>query len=115
MATITNTSMTGLGSRSIIPTTLTSSDTFTYLPRKNQTLIIENNSGVAVTVNIDGDGAGDLGVQGVGVIDISTGYDTAPIPDGEAVAIPLDSISRYLAGTIAVTGGTGATAYLISY
>ena len=57
--------------------------------------------------------AGEWTLPGIGVIDLSTGFVTTAISAGACVAIPLNSISQYLAGTIAVTGGTGIKATLL--
>ena len=115
MATITNVNMSGFGSRTLTATTLSASDSFEYVQGKNQTLVIENGTGTAITPNIVGDAATTVSVRGVGTVDVSAGYDVPSIADGEAAAIPLDSIYRYLAGDIAMTGADGATAYLFYY
>ena len=115
MATIVSTDMKGSGAKTVTETTLTASDTFTYQPRTNQLLYLKNNTGGALTVVIDGDGATTVGVDGVGSIDISSGYSTESIADGVTMAIPLDTIRKYLKGTIAVTGGTGIIASLLTF
>ena len=114
MATIAGTAMTGLGSRAVTETTLTASDTFTYEAGTGQILIIRNDTGGAITVTIDGDGGSTVAVPGIGDVDVSSGYSTGSIADGNLVAIPLDTIKRYLTGTIAVTGGSGAEAVLLN-
>lgn len=115
MATIAPTSMTGSGSRVITETTLTSSDTFVYAADKNPVLTLRNGTGGALTVNIDGSGGTTVPVQGVGAVSVASGYTTASIAAGAMHAIPLNSISAYLAGTIAVTGGTGISASLMHF
>ena len=115
MATITATSMTGSGARQITVTTCTASDTFTYTAGKKQTLVIYNDTAGAITPNIDGDGGSTVPVAGVGSVDVSGGYTTPSIGVGETHAIPLDSISAYLTGTIAMTGADGAEAHLLEY
>lgn len=114
MATITPTDISGSGSSAVTVTTLTGTDdTFTYVA--GSILILRNNTAGALTPVIDGDGASTVGVQGVGNVDISGGYDgIGSMADGSEVAIPLDSIRRYLAGTIAITGGTGLEAVLLT-
>lgn len=114
MATITSTVI-AAGANTVTETTLTASDTFTYVPNGRQVLILNNGTAGALTVNIDGDGASTVNVGGVGAVDISSGFSTGAIAAGEIVAIPLDSIKAYLAGTIAVTGGTGITATLLTF
>lgn len=113
--TVTATDMTGSGSRAVTVTTLTSSDTFTYTASKDPVLILNNVTGGALTVTIDGDGATTVAVQGVGSVDVSGGYSTGSIASGDTVAIPLDTISQYLQGTITMTGGTGIEATLLEF
>lgn len=115
MATIAATSMTGTGAREITVTTMTSSDTFTYNAGKDPVLVLNNASGGPLTVTIDGDGGTTKAVAGIGAVDVSSGYATAEIADGEVYAIPLNTISAFLQGTIAVTGGTGISASLLEF
>lgn len=115
MATITATSMTGSGSRAITVTTATASDTFNYRAGVKQTLVIYNDTGSPITPNIDGDGGTTVPVSGVGSVDVSGGYDVPSIADGATAAIPTDTISAYLSGTIAVTGADGAELHLLEY
>lgn len=118
MAEITKTDMTGSGSRVVEVTTLGDSDTFTYKKGANATLILSNDTGGALTPNITGDGPASYSVAGIGVIDVSGGYDMpSSIADGVEVSIPLDSI-RVAArlGTVnTITGGDGLTAKLLEY
>lgn len=114
MAAITATSMAGPGSRVVTRTTLGTSDTFTFNSNKSPIMILDNVTAGALTVTIDGAAAPTaLTVAGVGSLDLSAGFVTASIAAGACVAIPLNSISQYLAGTIAVTGGTGIKATLL--
>lgn len=114
MAEITATSMTGPEDRVLTKTTLGASDTFTYTSAKAPLLILDNVTVGPLTVTIDGDTApAELTVAGVGNIDLSAGFVTEEIAAGACVAIPLNSIARYLSGTIAVTGGTGIEAMLL--
>lgn len=115
MATLTATDMTGSGVRTITDNTLTSSDTFTYTPTKSPVLILENDTGGALTVTIDGDGGTTVPVAGIGDVSVASGYSTGSIANGTHVAIPLNSISKYLQGTIAMTGGTGIIAKLLEF
>ena len=112
MATITATSLSGSGSRAVTITTLGASDTFTYVV--GSTLILNNVTAGALTPNIDGDGGTTVSVRGVGSVDVSGGYTTPSIPAGGYAAIPLDSISEYLKGTITVTGGDGIEASILT-
>ena len=112
MATVTPTSMTGSGKRTLAMTTLSSSDTFAFAPHVNMILSLRNATAGALTPVIDGDGGTTVGVSGVGNVDVSAGYSVGSIAAGAAVTIPLDSIAQYLQGTIALTGGTGIIATL---
>lgn len=114
MATIASTTMTG-GRVTVTETTLTASDTFTYVPNGRQILVLRNGTGGALTVTIDGAGASTVPVPGVGSLDISGGFSTGSIAAGATAVIQLDSIKAYLAGTIAVTGGTGISASLLTF
>ena len=113
MAVITATKMTGSGSRAITVTTLGASDTLTY--EKGAVLYLNNVTAGALTPNIDGDGATTVTVAGLGSVDVSGGYTFPSIADGATVAIPLDTISAYLKGTVTVTGGDGIEASLLTF
>lgn len=115
MATITPTSMTGSGARTVTRTTLGASDTFVFQAAKNPILVLDNVTAGALTVTIDGDGGSTVQVPGVGAVSVAAGYSTGSIAAGAQVAIPLNSISEYLRGTIAVTGGTGILAELLEF
>lgn len=111
MAVIAQTSIAGSGSRAAAETTLTATNSMAYA--KGGILILRNATGGAVTANLDGDGGTSVPVPGVGSIDVSSGYSTGSIAAGDVVAIPLDSISQYLKGTIAVTGTGLVATYLV--
>lgn len=113
MAVITATSMGGSGAREVTVTILGASDTLTYTASRNPILVLNNVSGGPLTPNIDGDGGTTVPVAGVGTVDVSGGYTTASIADGEVWAIPLRSISAYLTGVVTVTGGTGIEAFIL--
>ena len=72
-----------------------------------------NETGGALTVTIDGDGATTQHASGVGQVDLTGGFVTAELAAGDVMVIPLDTISSYLSGTIAVTGGTGIVASIL--
>lgn len=116
MATIASTLMTGTGQRTVTTTTLTASDTFTYVEGSGQVLYLSNETGGALSPVIDGDGASAAySVAGVGSIDLTGGYAVGSIADGVTKAIPLDTIKEYLRGTIAVTGGAGIVASILKF
>ena len=115
MGTIASTNIGGSGSRTITETTMTASDTFVYDSTARMVLTLRNPTAGALSPVIDGDGATTVGISGVGQVDISGGYAVGSIAASEVVAIPLDTIAKYLAGTIAITGGTGLVATLTKY
>lgn len=115
MATITPTKMTGIEDRTINETTLGASDTLEFNASKDQILILRNETAGALTPNIDGDGATTVQVKGIGEVDVSAGFDFASVAAGEVVALPLNTISHYLSGTIALTGADGMVAQLLEF
>lgn len=115
MATITATDMTGSGDRVVTFTTMTASDTLTFNANREPVLVLDNVTAGALTVTIDGDGATTVPVAGVGSVDVSAGYITSSIAAGARVAIPLNTIAKYLPGIIAVTGGSGIEAALLEF
>jgi len=115
MATLVSTDASGSGEAAVTETTMTASDTFTYVPGGKQYLILRNASAGALTPNFLGDGVGTVSVKGAGNLDISAGYTTASIGAGEVVAIRTSTIEKYLTGTIEITGGTDIEASLLQY
>lgn len=114
MAIITPTAITGSGQRTVTETALTASDTFTYRKGTGQVLILRNATAGALSPVIDGAGGGSVPVSGVGTVDVSAGYAVGSVAAGVVKAIPLDSISAYLQGVIALTGGSGMIAVLLN-
>ena len=107
MATITKTSLGGSGSRAMSVTVAGASDDFVYTA--GDLLVIDNITAGALTPNLDGDGASTIPVPGYGSdLDVSGGYDVPSIQAGDKAVIPLDTISAWLKGTVAVTGADGA-------
>lgn len=115
MANIVATSMQGAAARAVTRTTMTNSDTLTYNAGRNALLVLDNTTSGALTVVIDGSGGTTVPVAGIGSVDVSAGYSTGSIAAGAIVAIPLDSISAYLQGVIAITGGVGIKASLLEF
>ncbi len=115
MATIVPTIM-GIGKVAVILTTLTgTADVFVYFKTGRQVLVLRNATAGALSPIIDGDGATTVAVAGVGNVDVSAGFAVGSIAAGAAVAIELNKISAYLVGTIAITGGTGLVAELLTF
>lgn len=114
MAVIAETLMTGTGSRALTVTTLGPSDTLVYRPNAKQVLVLDNVTAGALTPKLDGADGTNVQVSGVGAVDVSAGYTTPSIAAGARAAIPLDSISAFLQGTVTVTGGSGIKAVLLA-
>ncbi len=93
MGVIAATSMAGLGVRTLTETTLTSSDTLAYDSTK---------AGSTASSAIP--------VSGYGNVSAAAGLAVGSIAAGAARVIPLDTIQKYLQGTITITGGTGLVA-----
>lgn len=115
MAEIATTSMLGLGARAVAITTLGASDTLPYDRSKSPILILNNTTAGALTPKLDGDGGSTVPVDGIGDVDVSAGLTLASIAAGDSVAIPLNSISGYLAGVVTVTGGDAIEAQLLEF
>ena len=115
MATIAKTSVAGSGDITVTETTLGASDTFVFVRGKTKFLYLNNETAGPLTVTIDGDGATTQHASGVGQVDLTGGFVTAELAAGDVKIIPLDTIASYLAGTIAVTGGTGIVASILEY
>lgn len=114
MATIVATNANAAGAVVVTEVTLTGTlDTFTYRAGVNQTLTFRNATAGALTPIIDGAGSTTIAITGVGTIDLSAGFAVGSIAAGGVRSIRTDSISQYLAGVIAITGGTGLVATLI--
>ncbi len=116
MATITATDMKVVGAKAITETTLNgSSDTFSYIAAREPILVFRNPTGSPITPTIDGDGASTVEVEGVGDVDISSGYSVGSIAAGDSVAIDLSTIEEYLRGTIAINSGSGLVGQLLEF
>lgn len=112
MAVIASTSVSGTGSRVVAGTVLGASDTFTYT--SGAILVLRNATGGALTPNLLGNQATDVTVPGLGSVSVAAGYTTPSIGAGAMVAVPLDSIAKFLTGTsVVVTGGSGIEASLL--
>lgn len=112
MATIVKTDLARGDSAALEFTALTGTDDFVYSNQSNEILIMENTTGSDVVVTIDGDGSSTVNCPGVGDIDVSAGI-ALTVTANSFEQIQLSSISAYLQGTIAVTGGTGVSAAIL--
>jgi hypothetical protein len=113
MAVIAPTSMLGSGGRAVVETTLTSSDTLVYNPKA--VLELRNPTAGALVPNIKGAAATTASLPGYGTVSLTSGYTMPSIAAGATAAVPLDSISEYLKGTITVTLGVGLVARLLEF
>lgn len=112
MATIAQTSMRSNGAATVTTTASTASDTLVYNQGSFQMLQIRNTTAGSLDVTIDGSGATTLTVPGYGgTLNISTGK-TISVGANATVNVPLDSISAFLQGTIAITN-TGTPGQLV--
>lgn len=112
MAVIT---ATALANGVITPTVTTLGATDTLpVSTGRQTLFLTNGTGGALTAVIDGDGATTVTVDGLGApVSVSSGFSVS-LPAGATRIVRLSTIRLYLAGTVTVTGATGATAILLN-
>lgn len=100
-------------------TTLTTSDTFTYVPNTNQVLALHNNTAGSITATIKGSApSAAFPVPGAGntTVDLSAGK-AVVVGVSQTFYLALDSIANYLAGngTVTVTSTAGGiTATLLS-
>lgn len=114
MAVITSTafSKSSNGPVTIARTVLSASDTLVYV--QGSTLELFNTTASPVVVTIDGSGSTTISPVGYGgTIDVSAGK-AITVPASSTVYVNLDSISAFLAGTVAVTGGVGVTAHIVA-
>lgn len=112
MAAITPTSMSGPGQRTLTETTISASDTLAFDPGvTGSILVLRNPTGGALSPVITGSTASAaIPVSGYGNVSAAGGYAVGSIPAGQARVIPLDTILRYLDGTVTITGGSGLVA-----
>jgi hypothetical protein len=94
-------------------TPLTGTDTLVYKPAVNQVLYMFNTTASPVTVTIDGDAGTTISPGGYGgTISVAAGKAIA-VAAGTVQAVQLRSISAFLQGTVAVTGGVaGVVAWI---
>lgn len=120
MAAIPVLLLTGSGQKLVVPLTLGATDTLVYKEGEkiNQTLMLNNVSGGALTPLILGVGTTTFPKQGLdGNEDVSAGHLMTSIGIGEIVYLKLDTIKGFLKGasSINVTGGDAIEATLMEY
>lgn len=101
MATIAKVALSSGVPTQITWTTTTGTDT---LGTKTGLLLVNNTSGGTANLVIDGASGGTDFVAGYGTVNTSSGF-TFSVPAGQVRAMQLDDISKYLRGTVAVSGG----------
>jgi hypothetical protein len=112
MPLIVATSKAANGAIPVTETTLDGSDSLIYT--RGGELTLRNPTGGALSPVIDGDGGGNLNVDGLGVVDLSAGYALGSIAAGDVITVKLDTIKAYLAGAIAINSGTALIATLLN-
>jgi hypothetical protein len=113
MATLASTSINVAGAFTPTLLALGASDTFTYVANANSMLVFYNKTASPVVVTVDGDGGTTVSVPGTGTtLSVASGV-AITVPANAFKAVRLDSISAYLQGVIAMTGGTGVDACLL--
>jgi hypothetical protein len=116
-AIVATTGSASAGPYQIVETTLTASDTLSYVANSNQSLKLRNPTGSSIVITIKGTAPVNPTVPGTGTtFDVSAGK-VITVTAGNIFAVNLDKIAQYLGGTataVAVTGGTGAFAALVS-
>ena len=115
MANIQKTFVYGAGIIDIVTTELDGNDTFIFDDTRVACLVLKNHLQNAVNVNIEGDESGVVDVDGIGEVDVDSGYNTGDIAPGEIKIVRLDKIFEYLQGNISVTGGAGLVAYILEF
>jgi len=94
-------------------TILTATDTLVYLPNKVQILLLENTTGGALSLTIDGDASTTVNVPSVGAINVAAGKTIAVPATTGTKAITLSTISAYLQGVVTLSGAVGLKVRLI--
>ena len=101
----------------VTPTTMTSSDTLAYVKGNGHGITFTNPTGSPVVVTMLGNGGvtstpGPVGYGGS--ISLASGY-ALTVPANSIQHLVLDNIYLFLQGTsVALTGGTGLTASVLS-
>lgn len=115
MAQIVSTTARGKsGEFTIVPVALTGADTLVYKAPTFQVLHLLNKGVTPVTVTLDGSTVGSVALPGQGKpVNNAAGY-AIEVPAGALVAVALNTIRNFLAGTVAVTGGTSDVAAWIA-
>lgn len=102
------------GPTNLTRTTMTASDTFTYVQGSGQTLALYNTTASLVTVTLVGTSPTSLSPSGYGGTVSTAGGKAISVPASGWTLVELDDIWAFLTGngTITATGGTGLVAAL---
>lgn len=116
MATITATTISNTAASSVTVTTLDGTDDTFTIGTKGALLILSNPTAGTLSPVITGDESVSVTVQGLGVIDTTSGTSIFGdiLADGEKV-LKVNVVGSYLKGVIDITGGTGLTARLLEF
>lgn len=115
MAAITATSTRVSGDFVVTETALGASDTLSYTAGGRQILALRNPTGSPVVVTIDGSGGTTISPSGYGgTLSVASGK-AITVAGGTTRAVNLDTISAFCQGTVAVTGGTGVYASILTF
>lgn len=115
MAVITSTTVSNQAKETTITeTAMTASDTFTFTAGTGQRLKLRNPSAGILTVVLVGSAPTTVTIPNTGATFSTATGKSISVPIGGLVAIDLDKVSAYLAGsgTVTATGGTGGFAHL---
>ena len=116
MAVLTASNRTGPGARTITANTLSSPDTFTYLPNSGQIVVLHNPTGGALSPTF-GTGVATIAVPGIPSVTV-TNYAVGSIAAGASRYLDLDTISAFLLNgsnspTVTITSGTGLLCWIL--
>lgn len=102
------------GAVNLTRTTLTASDTFTYVQGAGQVLSLYNTTASLVTVTLVGSAPTPLTPSGFGGTVSTAGGKAIAVPASGWTSVELDDIWAFLTGngTVTATGGTGLVAAL---
>jgi hypothetical protein len=92
--------------------TLTASDTLTYINGSGQVLFLYNTTASPINVTITGDASTTINVPGYGGPISVSGGKVIAVPASGSVYVDLDDLYAFLLGNVTVTGGTGIVAHL---
>jgi hypothetical protein len=116
MPAIVATDASGTGTTALTETTLDgATDSLVYNAAKGPLLILDNPTAGALSPVIDGADGTTIPCDGVGDVDVSSGFAVGSIAVGDSVAIKLGTIRSFLQGTVSITGGTGLVATLLEF